>query len=409
MTVVLLFSFVSAGVFPAASDKEARKAYDQAFNLYSSGNYPKALEMYEKASQLAPDDAEIWMEYTSCLRKVGRYQSAARAGWCAVEADPRNATAWHNLGNVFLSAHSWEAAEFCFQQEAKRQKDKMASARNFLNLGYQQRMNGFNEAARKSYEQAFELTPDNPLAMVDKGALIACNSPTPSAEAEQLIRKGLSLFEKSKNNQGTQYAKETLSSLADKEKLCNSWQPAPSFTLLPGEFLKQPEAGKARNLKIDAKIEKRFLLQGGRILRLTTPENWIERLQEKGPQGSSYSVDFDEPQGNYRMRLSIVPTLTETPDLKAMIESARKYLLANSAEKEIPIVPLTGKSAKGYYVFATDKDLVDKPPQPDNFKYILSCIVGKSRYCGSISVFSNRKDQDFLAELLDVLNSWDIE
>jgi tetratricopeptide (TPR) repeat protein len=176
MMVILLLLFISAGTLPAKSVREARKIFDQAFSQYSAGNYSKALELYETASQLDPDNAEIWMEYASCFRKVGRYQNAARAGWCAVEADPKNITAWLNLGNVFLSAHAWEAADFCFQQVAKKQKDKTAAAQNFLNLGFQQKNIGLLQAAMKSYDQALILAPDNPLALVDKGVLLACTT-----------------------------------------------------------------------------------------------------------------------------------------------------------------------------------------------------------------------------------------
>lgn len=409
MMVILLLLFISAGTLPAKSVREARKIFDQAFSQYSAGNYSKALELYETASQLDPDNAEIWMEYASCFRKVGRYQNAARAGWCAVEADPKNITAWLNLGNVFLSAHAWEAADFCFQQVAKKQKDKTAAAQNFLNLGFQQKNIGLLQAAMKSYDQALILAPDNPLALVDKGVLLACTTNQSSPEAEQLIRKGLSLFEKKKMHQGMEYAKQSLSNLANKEKLCHSWQPELSFTVLPVELLKQPETGKARDLKIDINADKHFRLPDGKILRLITPENWMEQLPGNGPQGSIYNIDFDTPKRNCRIRLSIMVAGTETPDLKELIERTRNYLLAGSAEKEIPIIPFTTGSVNGYYVIATDKELVGKAPQPDEFQYIINCIVGKGRYCGIFSVFANQRDQDFLNGILDVFKSWNVD
>jgi tetratricopeptide (TPR) repeat protein len=409
IAILLLFFFVSAGALIGKSDKESRKIFDQAYAQLSSGNYPKALELYEKASLLDPDNAEIWMEYASCLRKVGRYQSAARAGWRAVEVDSQNAIAWLNLGNVFLSAHAWESAELCFQQVAQKQKDKTASAQNFLNLGFQQKINGLYQAAVKSYDQALVLTPDNPLALIDKGVLIACDAPQPSSEAEQLIRKGLSLFEIKKNMQGVGYAKESLSNLTNREKLCHSWQPEPSFINLPGELLKQPEPGKSMNLKIDAIVEKRFSLPDGKVFRIKTPENWMEQIPRTGLQASIRNVDFIIPEGNYRMRHSIMLTGTENPDLKAMIDATRKYLLATSAEKEIAIVPFAAESADGYYLIATDKELIGKDPQPDSFKYIVSCIIGRGRYFGIISVFSNQNDQGFMNEILKVFKSWAID
>jgi tetratricopeptide (TPR) repeat protein len=409
IAVAFLLVFVSAGALIGKSDKESRKIFDQAYAQLSSGNYSKALELYEKASQLDPDNAEIWMEYASCLRKVGRYQSAARAGWRAVEVDPQNAVAWLNLGNVFLSAHAWESVEFCYQQVAKKQKDKTASAQNFLNLGFQQKISGLSQAAMKAYDQALVLTPDNPLALIDKGVLIACDAPQASLEAERLIRKGLSLFEIKKNIQGVEYAKESLSNLSDKEKLCNLWQPELSFIDLPGELRKQPEPGRALNLKIDTLVEKRFSLPDGKVFHITTPENWMEQIPKTGPQASIRNVDFIIPEGNHRMRLSIMLTGTENPDLKAMIDATRKYLSATSAEKEIAIVPFAGESADGYYLIATDKELIGKDPQPDNFKYIVSCVIGRGRYFGSISVFSNQNDQNFMNEILKVFKSWAID
>jgi hypothetical protein len=178
---------------------------------------------------------------------------------------------------------------------------------------------------------------------------------------------------------------------------------------LPEELRKRPELGKASSLKIDARVEKSFSLPDGKIFRITTPENWMEQIPRTGPQGSIRNVDFIMPEGNSRMRLSIILTGTETPDLKAMIDTSRKYLLASSAEKEIPIVRFAAESADGYYLVATDKELIGKDPQPNSFKYIVSCIIGGGRYLGSISVFSNQNDQGFMNEILKVFKSWAID
>jgi hypothetical protein len=243
------------------------------------------------------------------------------------------------------------------------------------------------------------------------GIATACASPQSSAEAEQMIRKGLSIFEKDKKDDLSKYAKAALATLNNMEVLCKPWGPEPSFHVLPDELLRQPERGKAKDIKISAAVEKRFRLPDGKALHLTTPENWIEQIPNNGPQGSVYNIDFNFPQadGDGQMRLSLAVQSSETQDIKASIERTQNYLLKISAEKEISIVPFDAKSARGYYLIATDKDLVDKTPQPGNYKYILSSIIGEGRYVGLFSVFSNQKDREFLNRIVDVLKSWRID
>jgi tetratricopeptide (TPR) repeat protein len=54
MLMFLLFCFINTGTLSAGTKNDARKAFDQAYEYYSSGKYYEALEMYEKASHLDP-------------------------------------------------------------------------------------------------------------------------------------------------------------------------------------------------------------------------------------------------------------------------------------------------------------------------------------------------------------------
>jgi tetratricopeptide (TPR) repeat protein len=59
--------------------------FDQAYRMMEQGKPAQALALYEKALAANPDSADIWQEYTICLRKLKRFQKALQAGWRTLE------------------------------------------------------------------------------------------------------------------------------------------------------------------------------------------------------------------------------------------------------------------------------------------------------------------------------------
>ena len=142
-SLAFLLAFIPL-VTPASAKlgPEAKRAFDQAFELCQRGKFPAGLGQYEKAIELAPEFRDLWTEYTVCLRKAGRLQRAARAGWRTLELGPPTAGMWANLGNVFLQGQEWNATQAAFRQAENLSTEKRWAVQNYLNLGYRQWTNG---------------------------------------------------------------------------------------------------------------------------------------------------------------------------------------------------------------------------------------------------------------------------
>lgn len=126
--------------------KDGMKLKNEAYDAAQMGDLKKAVELYEKASVLLPDDAEIYYNLgvaygELALEDVAReelwedktdeedfFENAIKNYLKATELKPDNAHAWNNLG-ILYKALDWDdkAAE-AFERSLKidsGQKDIM--------------------------------------------------------------------------------------------------------------------------------------------------------------------------------------------------------------------------------------------------------------------------------------------
>jgi len=68
--------------------------------LMDSARYPEAIDAYEKALELAPENADVRVDMGTCYRRVGRSDRAAEEFRKAIAIDARHAFAHRNLGVV---------------------------------------------------------------------------------------------------------------------------------------------------------------------------------------------------------------------------------------------------------------------------------------------------------------------
>jgi len=159
------------------------------------GDYPRALEAWNRAHQLLPDDPRIMGELGDVCRLLKAYEDAERwyrralertagrdrarwlIGWGfleslrgdderaralfaeAVSADPLSSVASHNLGTALLRLSRYDEADAAFQN-AIRQDPKNAKA--FFGRGRVAEKRGNFYAARDFYRRAAELEPEEP-------------------------------------------------------------------------------------------------------------------------------------------------------------------------------------------------------------------------------------------------------
>ncbi|HUF05632.1 MAG TPA: tetratricopeptide repeat protein [Aridibacter sp.] len=112
-SLTLLGNAVARGAFePAAAEFAAQIAPGEPFAYYAAGwflersmrpeDLPRALEMYEKAAALEPNDYLLWLEFGKALERNGNPEEAEKALRHAAETAPNYSEVLWTLGNVLI-------------------------------------------------------------------------------------------------------------------------------------------------------------------------------------------------------------------------------------------------------------------------------------------------------------------
>lgn len=101
------------------AEKNASQAMllDQIANdALQSGDYEKALETYERMSQLMPNDPVAWFGVGEVSLKLNRLDRALEACQRAVQVGPEEADSWNCLGDVYDRLRQFSQAEHAFKK-----------------------------------------------------------------------------------------------------------------------------------------------------------------------------------------------------------------------------------------------------------------------------------------------------
>lgn len=88
--------------------------------LAANGDVQRALECYESALKLAPDDANARFNCGDLLYKMGQFRDAAHLYQSALEIDKDNVEGWFVLGNALAMLNLIEGAEIAYAEVLKR-------------------------------------------------------------------------------------------------------------------------------------------------------------------------------------------------------------------------------------------------------------------------------------------------
>jgi tetratricopeptide (TPR) repeat protein len=103
-SVLLISLLLSACANPDLETlSQWRVKADQA---YQAGDYPKALQYYEKLSKAVPREAELWYRLGNTHARMQRDEDAVKAYREAVVRDTHFSKAWYNAGLSLLRASS---------------------------------------------------------------------------------------------------------------------------------------------------------------------------------------------------------------------------------------------------------------------------------------------------------------
>jgi tetratricopeptide (TPR) repeat protein len=144
--------------------------YRKGNALFDLKRYEEALEAYEKAIELNPEDAaDAWNGKGSALEALGRYEEALEAYEKAIELNPEDAAdAWYDKGDALFDLKRYDEALEAYEKAIELNLEDAADAwYDKGNALYN--LKRYDEAL-EAYEKAIELNLENPAdAWYDKG------------------------------------------------------------------------------------------------------------------------------------------------------------------------------------------------------------------------------------------------
>ncbi len=84
---------------------------DDADEYTSKKEYDKAIECYDKALKVRPNDALVWNDKSSALFKLGYYEDTMKCIDKAIELDPQDPLHWSNKASLLAALKKYEETE----------------------------------------------------------------------------------------------------------------------------------------------------------------------------------------------------------------------------------------------------------------------------------------------------------
>ena len=125
--------------------------------LQSLGRFAEAIESYQAASDLAPDNVDAALKLGLCLRRIGNTACASAVLERAVDLEAVSSEVWFALGLVRQDNHDFVPAVEAYRQALKMRPDLAEAA---VNLGICHQEIGDMTSAKVAYRLALKLRPD---------------------------------------------------------------------------------------------------------------------------------------------------------------------------------------------------------------------------------------------------------
>lgn len=90
------------------SDSEADTWFDKGPKLYEEGKYEEAFKVFDKVTEINPNDSMAWYNKCVMLDKVGKYAQAIIMYDKAVQSKPDYSWAWYNKAKIYLVQNNRE-------------------------------------------------------------------------------------------------------------------------------------------------------------------------------------------------------------------------------------------------------------------------------------------------------------
>jgi tetratricopeptide (TPR) repeat protein len=135
--------------------------YEEGLKLSGQGRHAEAIERFERALALAPDDARVLFALGNTARALGLGRAAEAFFRRVLAAEPDRLEALVNLANLLRAQGDFAAAEALLAPALQRRP----SPELWLTLGSVHRERGARDLAIAHYRAALALKPDYPQAL----------------------------------------------------------------------------------------------------------------------------------------------------------------------------------------------------------------------------------------------------
>lgn len=170
------------------------------------GNYILAIDAFKKAIQLKPDYEVAWYNLGVTYSKQGNYNQAIIAYQRAIEFSPEDEFAWYNLGNIYSVQENYTQAIVAYQKITQLIPD---NSKAWHMLGYVYEKQEKYDQAIEAYRKAVELKP-NEETLINLG-VIFCDKQENYPLAIDTFKKAIQLkpdYGAAWYNLGTAYGKQ---------------------------------------------------------------------------------------------------------------------------------------------------------------------------------------------------------
>ena len=152
---------------PELAEFEAGEWNNKGTSLVNLRRFNEALDCFNRALEISPQDAKVLVNKGSLLDQLGRYDEGLEFINMALEINPQNATAMVNKGNCLHDLGRISEAVNCYNMalQINPQQEMAWYNKGAILSG----LDRFNEAI-DCYNNALEINPQNAAAWYNKGA-----------------------------------------------------------------------------------------------------------------------------------------------------------------------------------------------------------------------------------------------
>lgn len=146
--IQVLLLLTTALATPAVGQTNETDWFNEGMVSYGQGKYEAAVQAYDKAIGLNPQDAEAWNNKGTALGMQGRYNEALNAFEQAVTINSSYAEAWYNMGMIYYLQGEYYPAIRAYNEatrsnpqyqkawEAKNDAISIVGMQNYLDFIY---------------------------------------------------------------------------------------------------------------------------------------------------------------------------------------------------------------------------------------------------------------------------------